>query len=97
MKFTLRTSKLIAAVVMALLYAAYKYYSYARWGDRRDDFLSWQGHHFDLYTASFGWVLPLLGCFVLGLIVFGVYEALSMAFEPLFRKKELTAGKNYGK
>ena len=98
MKFSIRMERLLAAIVMALLFVAHRHYDFARWqGLGRDAFLSFQGHRFDLYMANGGWVMPLLGAFVLALVAFGVYEVLCKLFALFFRKKDVYETKNYVK
>lgn len=87
MKLTLRIEKLLAAVVMGLLFGTYLHYDYTKWHDLgREAFLSKQEYRFDHFMAQPHWFVLLFAGIIAAFIVMGVYEAIGQSSVELYRR-----------
>jgi hypothetical protein len=87
MKLSIRIDKLLAAVVMGLLFGAYLHHDYTKWQDLgREAFLSKQEYRFDHFMAQPRWFLLLFAGTLLAFIVLGAYEAIGAVLNRILPK-----------
>jgi hypothetical protein len=83
----LSSARIIAAVLMSILFGWFMHHDYLRWNLRgREAFGTFQLRRFDHYMAvPQPLILTLLTGLFSGLIVLGVYELVALGLSKIFR------------
>ncbi len=85
MKITIGVERIVAALIIALLFATFMHHTYTTWSALgRDFYLAQQATRFDHSIAQPHWGTPIFAAIIVSAAVFITYELLSAAFGKLF-------------
>jgi hypothetical protein len=85
----LRLTKVLSAIILGLLFAAYISHSYSKWGVHgRDAFLTYESGRFDRYMApNHPLSVPTVGTLAVVFFAVALYEGLAMALSKILHDR----------
>ena len=87
MKLTLGVDRILSALLLALLFAAYIHHDYTKWTNLgRDAFLANQSNRFDHHITQSHWIPMIIGIFIVISVFLVLYELLAALFGKFLNK-----------